>query len=135
MEIYIFREYMKNKMIKAKLLVDGHVQGVGYRSYVMLVARKMKITGIIKNLLDGKVEIICECKDYEQLNKFMKNIMLSSSEKNFLSPNVTSIQKVGEESIEKPEHGIFDIDYGKIDYAQKEIITKLDTILIKNMEI
>ena len=111
-------------MVKARLLVEGHVQGVGYRTFVKLVARKMGIKGVAKNLPDGKVEILCECKDHEHLNAFMKNIMLSSGENDFLRPNVTDIKKMIDEDI--GTLGLFDIDYEDIEPSQKEIITKLD---------
>ncbi len=117
--------------VKARLLIEGHVQGVGYRTFVKAVARRMNILGVIRNLPDGKVEILCKCKDDDHLNEFIKNIMLSSGEKEYFKPNVTGIKKmIGEEEIKKSgwkkELGLFEIDYGNIEPAQKEILTKLD---------
>lgn len=61
-------------MLQAKLLVSGQVQGVSYRSFVSHIAGQMKINGKVKNLEDGDVEIVCECKTENGLEKFMKAI-------------------------------------------------------------
>jgi acylphosphatase len=39
-------------------LVSGIVQGVGYRAYIAMQARKLKLQGWVKNLDDGTVEIL-----------------------------------------------------------------------------
>ena len=41
-----------------KILVEGRVQGVGYRHYIYTKARRLQIKGYVKNLSDGKVEIL-----------------------------------------------------------------------------
>jgi acylphosphatase len=42
------------------IIVFGHVQGVGFRAWTATVARKMGITGWVRNCDDGSVEIIAE---------------------------------------------------------------------------
>lgn len=42
------------------LLIDGDVQGVGYRYFARSVANKHNLTGFVKNLPDGKVEAALE---------------------------------------------------------------------------
>jgi len=44
----------------AHLIVSGLVQGVGFRYFVMNQARRMKLTGWVKNLHTGEVEICVE---------------------------------------------------------------------------
>jgi acylphosphatase len=47
-------------LTRARIVVDGLVQGVGYRYAVRAVARAHNLLGYVKNLEDGTVEIICE---------------------------------------------------------------------------
>jgi len=42
------------------VLYNGHVQGVGFRYTAKTVAAGFEITGIIRNLPDGRVELIAE---------------------------------------------------------------------------
>ncbi|HSW87603.1 MAG TPA: acylphosphatase [Candidatus Saccharimonadales bacterium] len=46
--------------MQAHLLITGTVQGIGYRQFVKSHARKMGITGWVKNLPDGSVEAILQ---------------------------------------------------------------------------
>lgn len=43
-----------------RLLVTGHVQGVGFRYTTMMLAQNMEVTGTVTNLPDGSVEIILQ---------------------------------------------------------------------------
>jgi acylphosphatase len=42
------------------IIVRGHVQGVGYRNWTYSQAKLLKLTGWVKNLPDGAVEITAE---------------------------------------------------------------------------
>ena len=42
------------------ILVSGIVQGVGYRMFVERAARELGLTGWVRNLDDGRVEIYAE---------------------------------------------------------------------------
>jgi acylphosphatase len=44
------------KRIARRYYVSGMVQGVGYRFFVERVAARLKLTGYVKNLRDGRVE-------------------------------------------------------------------------------
>jgi acylphosphatase len=50
--------------------IDGHVQGVGFRYFVREQAAAMPITGWVRNLHDGRVEMIAEGKR-EDLDKLL----------------------------------------------------------------
>lgn len=43
-----------------KILYSGHVQGVGFRYGVKSTARGFEVTGTVRNLADGRVELIAE---------------------------------------------------------------------------
>ncbi len=48
---------------RAKIIVKGEVQRVGYRDAVEKIARKLGIKGIVENLKPYDVRIVCECED------------------------------------------------------------------------
>ena len=41
-----------------KILVEGRVQGVGFRFYTKRLAERLSLLGTVQNLADGRVEII-----------------------------------------------------------------------------
>lgn len=47
-------------MSARKFTVTGYVQGVGYRWYTMRVARSLGLTGWVRNLRNGSVEVWAE---------------------------------------------------------------------------
>ncbi|MFA6915420.1 MAG: acylphosphatase [Parachlamydiales bacterium] len=55
------------------LIVSGDVQGVGYRATVRRHAQQQHVTGTVRNLQDGNVEIIAQGTS-DQLEKFFRKI-------------------------------------------------------------
>lgn len=51
-----------------RLSVSGRVQGVGFRAYVADVAREENLSGWVRNLPDGRVEMLME-GDAEALSR------------------------------------------------------------------
>ena len=45
---------------QAKIIVKGRVQGVGFRFYVFNEASLLNLTGYVRNLYNGDVEIVVE---------------------------------------------------------------------------
>ena len=43
-----------------KVFYSGHVQGVGFRYTAKSVARGFEVTGAVRNLPDGRVELVAE---------------------------------------------------------------------------
>jgi acylphosphatase len=46
--------------VQARILVSGMVQGVGYRFFAFRLARRLRLSGWVKNLPSGEVEICVE---------------------------------------------------------------------------
>jgi len=55
------------------LIVQGEVQGVGYRQYVAGIGRRLKLVGYVKNLKDGTVQIRCKGRE-KAVGEFKKQI-------------------------------------------------------------
>ena len=51
-----------NKNSRAEILVKGLVQGVGFRYFVYRKASELKLTGYVKNQIDGSVLTVAEGK-------------------------------------------------------------------------
>lgn len=43
-----------------RVLYSGHVQGVGFRYTAKTVATGFEVTGVVRNLPDGRVELLAE---------------------------------------------------------------------------
>jgi len=56
-----------------QILYSGTVQGVGFRYTVKSVASGFEVTGIVRNLADGRVELMAE-GDRAELNAFRQAI-------------------------------------------------------------
>ncbi len=52
-------------MIRAHLLIEGRVQGVGYRANTRRMANKLNLRGWVRNLRNGDVEITIEGPEVE----------------------------------------------------------------------
>ena len=46
--------------VARKYLISGQVQGVGYRFFAQRVAARHQVRGYVRNLADGRVEVIAE---------------------------------------------------------------------------
>lgn len=102
-------------MAKARIVVDGVVQGVGYRALVKQAARQLGLKGLVRNLEDTKVEMFCEGPE-DKIKEFLKKIDRKAEPEDFLSVNVAEIKCFweGHENY-KPawkEYKRFEIDYG-----------------------
>lgn len=55
------------------VIIEGRVQGVGCRSFCMLQAQQRGLTGTVKNLENGMVEIFVQ-GEQEQIDAFLKRV-------------------------------------------------------------
>jgi acylphosphatase len=52
-----------SQITRVHLIVSGHVQGVGYRMFIHRVASGLDLSGWVRNLPDGTVEIDAQGND------------------------------------------------------------------------
>jgi acylphosphatase len=57
---------------------EGHVQGVGFRYTVKSIARGFEVSGTVRNLPDGRVELVAASSDPEELDAFLQDIAVDS---------------------------------------------------------
>ena len=57
--------------VRIHAFVSGRVQGVNFRYHTRNVAQKLGLTGWVRNLPDGRVEVIAEGKE-ENIGKLIK---------------------------------------------------------------
>ncbi len=60
----------ENKSSRLHAIIEGHVQGVGFRNFVQIIASSLGVTGWVRNLYDGNVEVIAE-GDQASLDKLL----------------------------------------------------------------
>ncbi len=60
-------------MTQAHIFYSGTVQGIGFRFTVQRFAKELDLTGWVKNLKDGRVEILVEGKK-EPIEELVKNL-------------------------------------------------------------
>ena len=54
------REYQEGKRKRLVAVVEGRVQGVGFRYFAAEQARQLRLVGTCRNLRNGSVEVIAE---------------------------------------------------------------------------
>ena len=57
-------------MIRQSVYYSGRVQGVGFRFTASHIARQFAVTGFVRNLADGRVELVAE-GDRQEVKKFL----------------------------------------------------------------
>jgi len=60
--------------LRLHAIVEGHVQGVGFRYYVSEQALFIGLTGWVRNVYDGQVEVVAEGPrpDLEKLLRYLQ---------------------------------------------------------------
>lgn len=90
-------------MKRYHLYIEGIVQGVGFRWYAQRIGRKNGVTGWVRNLSDGRVEIVVEGDD-KKVDDFISEI-----KEGYLGRNISNIEKTEEEY--KGEYKSFEIRF------------------------
>jgi acylphosphatase len=60
--------------LRLHVTIEGHVQGVGFRYYVSEQAQFIGLTGWVRNVYDGQVEVVAEGTkaDLEKLLRYLQ---------------------------------------------------------------
>jgi acylphosphatase len=82
-------------MIARKYLISGEVQGVGFRYFAQRSAARHQVKGYVRNLDDGRVEILAEGKDIS-VEEFKKDLAAG--------PTFSSVEQVEEIVLEPTGH-------------------------------
>ncbi len=82
-------------MKRIHVYYSGRVQGVGFRFTARNIASELNLTGWVKNLFDGRVEIVCE-GEKDKLEKFLTKIKNSMLDKYITNETVSWMSGSGE---------------------------------------
>lgn len=69
---------MPSEKVRADILVNGLVQGVGFRYFVVKHAARLKLNGYVQNLFTGEVHTVVE-GDKVKIEEFFSLIKLGPS--------------------------------------------------------
>lgn len=85
-----------------RFVVTGRVQGVFYRSETKKQAQKLGLTGVVKNLSTGQVEVLA-CGEQEQIDILHRWL--------WEGPKASSVSQVIDENVSSQEFSDFIISY------------------------
>jgi acylphosphatase len=85
--------------VRVRIIVHGIVQGVGYRYLVRRMAKLHGISGSVRNVPDGSVEIIAVANE-SALKEFERSIQVHEE----YGPQVMKIERAPLEGSEKKEN-------------------------------
>lgn len=78
-------------MTAKNVLYSGRVQGVGFRYSTKRIASGFDVTGWIKNLPDGRVELLAQALEADELEAFLEDIQQSSLGSHIKQREITAI--------------------------------------------
>ena len=78
-------------MTAKNILYSGRVQGVGFRYSTKRIASGFDVTGWVKNLPDGRVEMLAQSFEADELDAFLEDIQQSSLGSHIKEREVTAI--------------------------------------------
>ena len=83
------------KRSRMHILYSGHVQGVGFRYTVKSTATGFEVSGTVRNLLDGRVELVAE-GSIEELEAFRTAVRESGLKRLIRTEDVSWNEATGE---------------------------------------
>jgi len=67
-----------SRMVARRFLISGIVQGVGFRFFVMRAAARHQMLGTVRNMPDGRVEVVAE-GERNAMDEFKKDLATGPS--------------------------------------------------------
>jgi len=64
----------KDEVFHCSVFFSGHVQGVGFRFQTRQVAKEFEVSGFVRNLMDGRVQLEVEGEKTE-VEAFVQEVM------------------------------------------------------------
>jgi acylphosphatase len=83
------------RMMSIQVFYEGNVQGVGFRWSVRNIAKGFDLTGWIRNLIDGRVEMQVSGEE-DEVRAFLKAIMESELRAHIRTQNKTQLDTLVE---------------------------------------
>lgn len=89
--------FSSNNLAKKRLVISGKVQGVGYRAWLKKICIVNDISGWVRNLQDGSVEVVLGCNDLGLLMKVI-DLCMDGPKRAFVTGLKVSVtrRKIGE---------------------------------------
>jgi acylphosphatase len=89
-------DYMDaNNLSRLHAIVEGHVQGVGFRVFVQTIAITLGLKGWVRNLWDGNVEVTAEGAQVV-LEKFLASLIQGPRGAHVINVHSEWLQATGE---------------------------------------
>ena len=82
---------------RRRLVFSGHVQGVGFRATCQWLARGFEVLGYVRNLPDGRVELVAE-GDPAEIDRFIEAIQTEKS--GFIRETSTATEPIQEAQLD-----------------------------------
>ncbi len=90
----------------SRVRVEGRVQRVGYRRFILDAAQELGLSGFVKNERDGSVTVFAQGGE-QQLNRFLERVRAP--------PHPISVKSFVERPVEpKPEVKFFEVKFGSL---------------------
>lgn len=80
-----------SEQLTLKIIVSGRVQGVGYRWFARENAEDLELSGYVKNLPDGNVEVVVQGRE-EQVLEFTNVLRQGPSFSKVIDLKITEVR-------------------------------------------
>jgi len=77
-----------------QIFYSGYVQGVGFRYTVRRIASGYEVTGWVKNLPDGRVEVQAMAEERQELEEFLDAVRTSALGGNIRNVEMNSLESL-----------------------------------------
>jgi acylphosphatase len=81
-------------LVARHFIISGFVQGIGYRFFALRAAARHQVLGIVRNLPDGRVEVIAE-GERDAMDEFKKDLVTGPSMAQVMNIDETDIPATG----------------------------------------